>query len=291
MNEPSNGSPSTNKEVSRQSNPPANSIMRRSSSGKCLSDSVLDSYKRSRSNEAVSRSQTMSRLRRNGSSSFDTLSLSNSGWTSNASFNIVQRSAAAKGEICDSIAKINECINIMNTQQQHTQQTQQYQQQPTNNHFNALCAEQVRQNVATLASFVQDDYYRIIAGNNNGIEIIIAAMNVFPLHETLIATSNLTLGIICQNSAIYQRKLMDAANNNGLNIIIQSIRNFPTSEKVCSTAVDALSYITTNNACAMIYLSQIPDFELLLQNTNNYIYPLSKQNKDILLENLQSLQR
>jgi hypothetical protein len=228
-----------------------------------------------------------------------TVILSNSGWGPNASFNIVQRSAAAKEEIRVSISKIKECVNMIRNNSVHElhahAQTQTHLQSHSlsqsqslpqaNTELTQFCAQLIRQNISTLAICVQDDYYRIVAGNMDGIETIIDTMNIFSTDENLTATCNLTLGILCLNSAHHQMKLMDA---NGLDSIIASIRNFPTSEKVCSTSVDALVNITTKNDYVTTYLCQIQDFEHILNRTNDYLYPLSRQNKNILLRNIQT---
>jgi hypothetical protein len=221
--------------------------------------------------------------------------LSNSGWGANASFNIVQRSAAAKQEISVSLSKIKECIRIImsrrNQQQQEQQQQQQQQQQypspsAADQGFENLCTEQIIQHMSTLALCVQDDYYRIVICNNKGIETIIQTMNIFitsSTNENLMATCNLTLGILSQDSTYHQMKIMEA---NGINAIVTSMRAFPVSETVCSTAVDALLNITMGNMSTMMYLCQIQDFTHCLNSINDYLYPLSRQNKDILLNSM-----
>lgn len=260
-------------------------IMKRSGSNRCLSDSILHSYERSQSENRTLGMQSSASTPAFYSPRKATGILSNSGWGPNASFNIVQRSAAAKEEIRVSISKMKECVNMIRNNSVHVPHSHSPSPSQADTELTQFCAQLIRQNISTLAICVQDDYYRIVAGNMDGIETIIDTMNIFSCDENLTATCNLTLGILCLNSAHHQMKLMDA---NGLDSIIASIRNFPTSEKVCSTSVDALVNITTKNENVTTYLCQILDLEHILNSTNDYLYPLSRQNKNILLRNIQT---
>ena len=272
---------------------------------KCLSDSILHSYRRTRSENVhrllpTSSSTGCSRMSIRNTGSV----LSSSGWGANASFSMIQRSAKIKEDIVASISKINHCLQMMESTNSVNGCTRmsdcnnscdQYQHQQSfnpshcsvrqsNQDLKNLCVIQVTQNISKLALYVEDDYYRIITGNMNGIEIIIQAMNAFSSYEEkLAATCNLTLGILCQRSPLYQSKLLNAS---GIQSIIKSIENFPTSDSVCSTAVDALIHITTNNAQAMAQLRQIQNISFMLHSISNCLYPLSTQNKDILLSQL-----
>lgn len=253
------------------------STIKHSRSNRCLSDSILHSYRRSQSDDTMANIASSSSTPSLYSPRQATRIGSNSSWGSSATFNIAQRSASMKEEIKSAISKINQCVNmIMGSSRQNSAG-----QEST---IHLLCIQQTRQNMSKLAVFAQDDYYRIVAGNMGGIEVIIEAMNLISTDEILMATCNLALGILCEKSPHHQMKLM---GGNGLASIITSIQNFPTSGYVCSTAIDALIQIAITNTQAISFLCQIKDIEDILNNTNQYLYPLSRQNKDILLREIQ----
>ena len=294
-----------------------------------LSDSILNSYKLSRSSGSLQAppnltSKKLSLICRTNSGTMLSSVKSDCGGgnCANASFNVIQRSASVKQDIVLCIAKLSECLGMVETMnvtsgnendnmnaleqhQHHHHQQQQHEQCYTLNHNSAkrkrkdsiefsakrkkidlieFCLVEVKQNISKLALYVQDDYYRIVAGNTNGIETIIQVMNTFSLYEEkLAATCNLTLGILCQSSPLYQLKFMRAS---GILSIVASIERFPTNESVCSTAVDALVNITRNNSQTILKLCQVQNITLLLHSINNFLHPLSRQNKEILLSQL-----
>ena len=182
---------------------------------KSLSDSILHSYRHEQSTNVSRRPfmtavSTQSLISRKDSRN---MLSRNSDWGANASFNVIQRSAAVKQDVILCISKINkslamiqnlhaaDCANgdhVINNplQNQHDQQ-----ENCNHNHQNLIgfCTCQVTQNVSKLALYVQDDYYRIIIGNMNGI-----IENNHSIHEILshpiknksAATWNLTLVIV-----------------------------------------------------------------------------------------------
>jgi hypothetical protein len=230
-----------------------------------LSDSVLTNYKNSQSN--------------------------NHTLGGNSHFRLAQRSAAMKQEILVSMSKITECINMMreftrhNSQQQQQQQPQQAATQVENENtvLIELWVSQVRQNISKMSLYVDDDYYRIVISNHNGIEILLSAMNTFQSCENICATCNISLWKICRNNN--QTLQWKVINADGFSTILSSIVDHPQSPKVCSAAVDALFQVTSENDDAILMLKGL-HIEKILSGVEFVLYPLSKLNLYTILSKL-----
>ncbi len=274
---------------------------------KSMSDSILLSYQRSRSDERLNqnaqfptRSVSLSSDMATSSSSTSQRrhttcpTLSNSGWGAEASFGILQRSAEMKEDILASLSKIQESIKmVLDLQpQSHQNDFHNLQSLPSpqlslskNPQLTQFCENQIMQNLSKIVLFVQDQYYRVVVVNNQGIETILTVMNLFTHVENLLATCNLALGILCTNSPQCRIKVVEL---NGIPSIVASVRNISRSHNVCSSAVDALS-ILSYSEFSIPHLCQIEDLIDLLSCVDEYLYPLSKQNRDILISHLKGV--
>lgn len=290
--------------------------------GKSLSDSILNSYRRTQSDDSIYQSSSSAihnthsannnAVRSNTSQKIRLLS--NSHFGLNASIHALQRTSAAKDEIRNIISKTNECISMV---ERH---------QSLDSSLIHLCQNQIQHNLSKLILYIQDDYYRIITLNLNGIRTTIQTMSTFcdirvgvdscmgcmgginnTNYENLIATCHLVLAILCHSSSVNTNSSSSTSSTNhhpqflnqllecnGIHVIVNNILKFPTSDKVCSTGIDVLNEATSISSTAGIssgnvildHLRQIDNIVFILNGTNDYLYPLSKQHKDILVQKI-----
>lgn len=185
----------------------------------------------------------------------------------NSTFSLIQRSD--KGKVKDALANIKIAMNV-------------YLESPKPE--NSLLAFD---NLSSLIQYAQDDYYRIVIVNNQGISIIVQAMNVFIEFADLQASACAALISLCQKSERNQGMLI--TESVGLSCIVEVLERHMLVSFLTNLALEVLNVATSLNPLGIQHLrtksmSNGASFEFFLRHfPESLLLPEAKNSIQILL--------
>jgi len=191
--------------------------------------------------------------------------------TTNATFKFIQRSG--KESLKESIDQIKNIINQQN-EAEDLPCSPEYKRRA-----NLICPTML-----ALHCYAQDEYYRIILGDCEAIQVTVDAMNAFSTNELVQASANLCIGSLCTKSLRNGLKLVESG---GLTSIIDSVKKFPASSNVCSMVASCLVKVTEVTDLAVSFLNKMNDAQYVLESIPESLLTFeSPQNRDTVLERI-----
>jgi len=185
----------------------------------------------------------------------------------NATFSLVQRSD--KRKVRDALERIKTAVQL-------------YLESP--NPDSPLLAFH---NLSSLIQYAQDDYYRIVIVNLEGISIIVQAMNVFIKFADIQASACAALISLCQRSEKNQLGLI--AESMGLSCIVEVLERHTHVTFLTNVALEVLNVATSTNPLGIQHLrtksmSNGASFEAFLRYfPESLLLPEAKNSLKILL--------
>ena len=125
------------------------------------------------------------------------------------------------------------------------------------------CASTVYEDLIGLYGYGRDEYYRIILGRANGIQVTMNVLDAFPNNELIQASGIMFIGTLCTKSLPNALKLVECG---GLRSIIDGIKNHSQNSNVCSVSINCLAQVMKSSELAGMFLSKMHDAKTAIES-------------------------
>ena len=125
------------------------------------------------------------------------------------------------------------------------------------------CASTVYEDLIGLYGYGRDEYYRIILGRANGIQVTMNVLDAFPNNELIQASGIMFIGTLCTKSLPNALKLVECG---GLRSIIDGIKNHSQDSNVCSVSINCLALVMESSELAGMFLSKMRDAKTAIES-------------------------
>jgi len=149
-------------------------------------------------------------------------------------------------------------------------------------------ASTVYEDLIGLYGYARDEYYRIILGRANGIQVTMNTLAAFPNNELIQASGIMFIGTLCTKSLPNALKLVECG---GLRNIIDGIKNYPKNSNVCSMSINCLALVMESSELAGMFLSKMHDAKTAIESiSQDSLTFQSPRNRELVLHKLNEIE-